>query len=157
MAGSSSLHTGPLPSPQCRYVRGVSTRTVEAVSRPVGLRRPGEVKTHPASPLSPGANGFGRGDVVEFPQLGRLRISDSLYVMHDGSSTIGLLVGRDRLDQTCVVTLSLKRTNGPSNWRGTVQRITRKGGHSDEAIGTSFSVAGRGGDAEGVLEAASVR
>jgi hypothetical protein len=115
------------------------------------------VKTHPASPLSPGVNGIGRGDLVELPKAGRLRVSDSLYVMHEGSRTIGLLVGRNRLEQLCVLTLSLERTNAPKSWRATVERITRGGGHSDDGLGTSFSFSSGGGDAERVLEAVRVR
>ena len=74
------------------------------MSRPVGLRRPGEVETHPASPLIPGASGVGRGDVVELPTIGCVLVSDSLYVMHEGPNTIGLLDGRDRLEQTSSLT-----------------------------------------------------
>ena len=95
--------------------------------------------------------------MVELPKVGRLRISDSLYVLPEGSGTIGFLVGRNRLEQICVVTLSLERTSAPSGWRATVEGITRGGGHSDDGVGASFSFAGRGGDAERVLEAVSVR
>jgi hypothetical protein len=127
------------------------------VSRPVGLRRPREVKTHPASPLSSGANGVGAGDVVELPTIGRVRVSDSLYVTHEGSSRIGLLVGRDGLEQSCVLTLSLERTDGLNNWRAIVERVMRAGGHSDDGIGASFCFSSRCGDAERVLKAVSVR
>jgi hypothetical protein len=95
--------------------------------------------------------------MVELPTIGRLQISDSLYVMHEGSSTIGLLVGRDQLGQSCVLTLSLERTDGPDNWRAIVERIARAGGHSADGIGASFRFSGRCGDAERVLKAVRVR
>jgi hypothetical protein len=95
--------------------------------------------------------------VVELPTIGRVRVSDSLYVMHDGSSTIGLLVGRDCLEQSCVLTLSLEPTYGQNNWRAIVERVTRAGGHSDDGRGTSFCFSSRCGDAERVLKAVSVR
>jgi hypothetical protein len=97
------------------------------------------------------------GDVLELPTIGEVRISDSLYVMHEGSSTIGLLVGRDRLEQSCVLALSLERTNGPNNWRGIVERVTRAGGHSADGIGASFCFSSRCGDPERGLKAVSVR
>jgi hypothetical protein len=91
--------------------------------------------------------------VVQLPTIGRVRVSDSLYVMHEGPSTIGLLVGRDRLEQTCVLTLSLESTEGANNWRATIERVTRAGGHSDDGIGASFCFSSRCGDAERVLKA----
>jgi hypothetical protein len=95
--------------------------------------------------------------VLQLPTIGRVRVSDSLYVTHEGSSTIGLLVGRDRLEQTCVLTLSLESTEGPNNWHATVVRVTRAGGHSDDGIGASFCFSSRCGDAERVLKAVRVR
>jgi hypothetical protein len=97
------------------------------------------------------------GDVLELPTIGEVRISDSLYVMHEGSSTIGLLVGRDRLEQSCVLALSLERTNGPNSWRGIVERVTRAGGHSADGIGASFCFSSPSGDPERGLKAVSVR
>jgi hypothetical protein len=91
--------------------------------------------------------------VVQLPTIGRVRLSDSLYLMHEGLSTIGLLVGRDRLEQSCVLTLSLQLTDPPNNWRATVERVTRGGGHSDDGIGASFCFSSRCGDAERVLKA----
>jgi hypothetical protein len=111
----------------------------------------------PASPLFPGADGVGRGEVVELPKIGRVRVSGSLYVMQEESSTIGLLVGRDQLEQSCVLTLSLERTTGPNNWRAVVERVTRAGGHSADGIGASFCFSSRCGDAERVLKAVRVR
>jgi hypothetical protein len=79
------------------------------------------------------------GQILALPDLGRLRLADTVYLTHDGPTTIGLLCARDRSARTCLLTLDLRPPDGAAvGWRATVKRVTRDGMHSRDGVGASF-------------------
>jgi hypothetical protein len=97
---------------------------VSTLSRsPGGVRRAGEIQVP---------------QVLALPELGRLRIAATVFVLREGPNTIGLLLTRDRSARTCLLTLNLRPTDDPKPWRATVERVMCEGGHSHDGVGASF-------------------
>ena len=92
----------------------------------------------PGPSLRSTAVGGGEGQVVVLPDLGRLRLADTVFLTCEGTRTIGLLFARDRSARTCLLTLDLRPTDGALAWCATVARITREGEHSPDGLGASF-------------------
>ena len=79
------------------------------------------------------------GQMLTLPDLGRLRLADTVYLTREGPKTIGLLCARDRSARTCLLTLDLRPSVGPAvPWRATVERVTREGVQSPDGVGASF-------------------
>jgi hypothetical protein len=76
--------------------------------------------------------------MLSLPDLGRLRLADTVYLLEEGTKTIGLLFARDVSARTCLLTLNLRPTDGAVAWRATVECVTREGAHSGDGVGTSF-------------------
>jgi hypothetical protein len=76
--------------------------------------------------------------MLALPDLGRLRLADTVYLMQEGPKTVGLLFARDVSARTCLLTLDVRPTDGAVAWRATVKRVTREGVHSSDGVGTSF-------------------
>jgi hypothetical protein len=79
------------------------------------------------------------GQMLALPDLGQIRLADTVYVAREGPKTIGFLCARDRSARTCLLTLDLRPSDGPAvAWRATVERVTREGVHSADGVGASF-------------------
>ncbi len=76
--------------------------------------------------------------VLALPELGRLRVAGTVFLIREGQKTIGLLFARDCSARTCLLTLNLRPTDDILAWRATVERVTREGAHSCDGIGASF-------------------
>ena len=76
--------------------------------------------------------------MLALPNLGQLRLANTVYLTRAGPRTVGLLFARDRSARTCLLTLDLRPTDGTVAWRATVQRVTREGVHSSDGVGASF-------------------
>jgi hypothetical protein len=72
------------------------------------------------------------------PDLGWLRLANTVYLTREGVNTVGLLFARDVSARTCLLTLDLRPTDGAVAWHATVQRVTREGANSSDGIGASF-------------------
>ena len=84
------------------------------------------------------AGGGGHGYVLDLPDLGRLRLGDTVYLMREGPRTFGLLFARDGSARPCTLILLLQRGDGHRAWRATVARVTRQGEQSRDGLGASF-------------------
>ena len=79
------------------------------------------------------------GQILALPDLGPLRLADTVYLTQEGLKTIGLLWGCDRSARTCLLTLDLRPSDCVAvAWRATVERVTREGVHSHDGVGASF-------------------
>jgi hypothetical protein len=78
--------------------------------------------------------------VLALPDLGRLRLADTVYLAREGPRTVGVMFARDGSARTCLLTLDLRPTDGAVAWRATVERVTREGVHSSDGVGASFLV-----------------
>jgi len=76
--------------------------------------------------------------MLALPDLGRLRLADTVYLTGAGTKTVGLLFARDLSARTCLLTLDLRPTEGAVAWHATVERVTREGAHSSDGVGASF-------------------
>jgi hypothetical protein len=76
--------------------------------------------------------------LLALPDLGMLQLAETLYFLREGPRTIGLLFACDRLARTCLLTLSLERSNGDLAWQATVAGVTREGKRSADGLGASF-------------------
>ena len=76
--------------------------------------------------------------LLALPDLGELKLAETLYFLREGRRTIGLLFARDHLARTCLLTLSLERSNGDLAWLATVAGVTREGKRSADGLGASF-------------------
>jgi hypothetical protein len=76
--------------------------------------------------------------MLTLPDLGRLRLADTVYLTRAGAKTVGLLFARDVSARTCLLTLDLRPTDGAVAWRATVESVTREGAHSSGGVGASF-------------------
>jgi hypothetical protein len=107
----------PAPSlhqPQRRASGGASTRAAETLSRArAGLQ-------------------------LALPDLGQLVLAETVYLLREGRTTIGLLFARDRLARSCLLTLNLEVPNGDLAWQATVAGVTRDGQRSRDGVGASF-------------------
>jgi hypothetical protein len=84
-------------------------------------------------------DGGAYGQILALPDLGRLRLGDTVYLTREGLRTIGLLCARDGSARTCLLTLDLRPPDGAAvGWRATVERVTRDGMHSRDGVGSSF-------------------
>jgi hypothetical protein len=78
------------------------------------------------------------GQLLALPDLGPLRLADTIYLTREGPRTIGLLFARDRLARSCLLALNLERSNGDLAWQATVTGVTRDGERRPNAVGASF-------------------
>jgi hypothetical protein len=76
--------------------------------------------------------------MLTLPDLGRLRLADTVYLTRAGTKTVGLLFARDVSARTCLLTLDLRPTDAAVAWRATVECVTRDGAHSSDGVGASF-------------------
>jgi hypothetical protein len=76
--------------------------------------------------------------LLALPDLGELKLAETLYFQREGPRTVGLLFARDGLARTCLLTLSLERSNGDLAWLATVAGVTRDGKRSADGLGASF-------------------
>lgn len=76
--------------------------------------------------------------MLALPDLGRLRLADTVYLLEEGTKTVGLLFARDVSARTCLLTLNLRPTDGTVAWHAMVQCVTREGAHSSDGVGASF-------------------
>jgi hypothetical protein len=76
--------------------------------------------------------------MLVLPDLGRLRLADTVYLAREGPRTIGVMFARDVSARTCLLTLDLRPSDGAVAWRATVERVTRAGLHSSDGVGASF-------------------
>lgn len=98
----------------------------------------GEAEETAPSPLSTYAHSNADAQMLTLPDLGRLRLADTVYLTRDGTKTVGLLFARDVSARTCLLTLDLRPTDGAVAWRATVECVTREGAHSPDGVGASF-------------------
>ena len=110
-----------VPQPLRRASRGGSIRAAEPLSRPAGLRASRE-----------------DDQLLALPDLGPLRLAGTVYLVHEGLRTIGLLFARDRRARSCLLALNLERSNGDLAWQATVTGVTRDGERSPDGVGASF-------------------
>lgn len=99
------------------------TRASTLSRPPAGVRRAGEIQVP---------------QVLALPELGRLRVAGTVFLLREGPNTIGLLLARDRSARTCLLTLNLRPTDDPKAWRATVERVVCEGTHSRDGVGASF-------------------
>jgi hypothetical protein len=104
----------------------------------LGLHRAGEAEGAAPSLLSTNTHTSADAQMLALPDLGRLRLADTVYLMRAGPKTVGLLFARDLFARTCLLTLDLRPTDGAVAWRATVERVTRAGAHSSDGVGASF-------------------
>ena len=79
------------------------------------------------------------GQILALPDLGPLRLADTVYLTQEGPRTIGLLWVLDGSARTCLLTLDLRPSDCVAvAWRATVERVTREGVHSHDGVGASF-------------------
>ena len=136
---ADSRHAGSLPPPHQRATRDdASTRADETLSGSLGLRCAGEAEAAVTSLLSTGVRGSADAQMLALPDLGRLRLADTVYLMQEGPKTVGLLFARDVSARTCLLTLDLRLTDRAVAWCATVERVTRDGAHSSDGVGASF-------------------
>jgi hypothetical protein len=76
--------------------------------------------------------------MLTLPDLGRLRLADTVYLTREGRKTVGLLFARDVSARTCLLTLHLRPTDGTVAWHATVECVTREGLYSRDGVGASF-------------------
>jgi hypothetical protein len=76
--------------------------------------------------------------MLTLPDLGRLRLADTVYLTRAGAKTVGLLFARDVSARTCLLTLDLRPNDGAVAWHATVECVTREGAHSSDGVGASF-------------------
>jgi hypothetical protein len=76
--------------------------------------------------------------LLTLPDLGEITLAETLYFLREGPRTIGLLFACDRRARTCLLTLSLERSNGDLAWQATVAGVTREGKRSADGLGASF-------------------
>jgi hypothetical protein len=117
-----SRRANPNLLPQRRASRGVSTRAAEPLSQPAGRLRASREYDQ----------------LLALPDLGPLRLADTVYLTREGPRTIGLLFARDRLARSCLLALSLERSNGDLAWQATVTGVTRDGERWPDGVGASF-------------------
>jgi hypothetical protein len=98
----------------------------------------GETKGLALPLLSTDAHNSADAQMLTLPDLGRLRLADTVYLTRVGTKTVGLLFGRDVSARTCLLTLDLRPTNNTVAWRATVECVTREGAHSSDGVGASF-------------------
>ena len=110
----------------------------EALSGSLGLHRAGEAEGAAPSLLSTDLHNSGDAQMLALPDLGRLRLANTVYLTQEGPKTLGLLFARDVSARTCLLTLDLRPTDGAVAWRATVERVTRDGSHSSDGVGASF-------------------
>ena len=102
------------------------------------LQRAREAERAAPSLLSTYARNSADAQIVMFPDLGRLRLADTVYLLEEGTKTVGLVFARDVSARTCLLTLDLRPTDGAVAWHATVERVTREGAHSSDGVGASF-------------------
>jgi hypothetical protein len=76
--------------------------------------------------------------MLTLPDLGRLRLANTVYLTQEGTKTVGLLFARDVSARTCLLTLDLRPSDGVVAWRATVECVTREGADSSDGVGASF-------------------
>jgi hypothetical protein len=76
--------------------------------------------------------------MLALPDLGRLRLADTVYLTREGPKTVGVMFARDLSARTCLLTLVLRPDDGAVAWRATVERVTREGMHSSDGVGATF-------------------
>ena len=108
------------------------------MSASLGLHRAEEAEGAALSLLSIDAHGSADAQVLALPDLGRLKLADTVYLTRQGTKTVGLLFARDVSARTCLLTLDLRPTDGTVAWHATVERVTREGVHSSDGVGGSF-------------------
>jgi hypothetical protein len=108
------------------------------------LNGPATAGLQPAREVAPALLSTGvlvdaeRDRLVALPDLGELSLGDTVYLLHEGGSTTGLLFARDRLSRTCILSLNLRRPSGNLAWQATVAGVTREGERSIDGLGASF-------------------
>jgi hypothetical protein len=136
---ADSRHAGSLPPPHQRATGDdASTRADETLSGSLGLRCAGEAEAAVTSLLSTGVRGSADAQMLALPNLGRLRLADTVYLTREGAKTVGLLFARDGSARTCLLTLDLRLTDRDVAWCATVEGVTREGVHSSDGVGASF-------------------
>jgi hypothetical protein len=108
------------------------------LSGSLGLRRAGEAEGAAPSLLSTDAHNSADAQMLTLPDLGWLRLANTVYLTREGAKTVGLLFARDVSARTCLLTLDLRPTDGTVAWRATVECVTREGAHSSDGVGASF-------------------
>jgi hypothetical protein len=88
--------------------------------------------------LDPDAHRSADARLLALPDLGRLKLADTVYLTRQGPKTVGLLFARDVSARTCLLTLDLRPTDSAVAWHATVERVTREGAHSSDGVGASF-------------------
>jgi hypothetical protein len=129
---------GSLPPPHGRATGDAWTCAAETLSGSLGLHPAGEAEGAAPSLLSTDALNSADAQMLALPDLGRLRLADTVYLTREGPKTVGLLFARDVSARTCLLTLDMRPTDGSVAWRATVQRVTREGVHSSDGVGASF-------------------
>ena len=76
--------------------------------------------------------------MLTLPDLGRLRLADTVYLLEESTKTIGLLFAHDVSATTCLLTLDLRPNDDTMAWHATVECVTRDGAHSSDGVGASF-------------------
>lgn len=114
---------GFFPGPRRRHDVAPRLTQLKPLSRPSGPLSAGEAED---------------GHVLALPELGRLSLGGTVYLVHEGPGTIGLLFARDRSARTCLLTLNLRPSHGDLAWHATVERVTREGVHSSDGLGAAF-------------------
>lgn len=134
-----SRRAGSLSQRQRRESRGASTCSAETLSRSPGLHRTGEAEGPAVSLLSTAVLGGGAdGQALALPDLGRLRLADTVYLTREGPRTIGPLLACDRLARSCLLTLQLQPTDSDLASWATVAGVTCEGARSNDGQGASF-------------------
>jgi len=109
------------------------------LSRAAGLQHAHEVDGLALSPLSAAVPvGIDNNHLLALPELGPLKLADTVYLMYEGPRAMGLLFARDRLARSCLLTLNLKPKNNDLAWQATVVGVTREGERSPDGVGASF-------------------
>jgi hypothetical protein len=108
------------------------------LSGSLGLQRAREAEGAAPSLLSTEGRNSADAQMLILPDLGRLSLGDTVYLVREGTKTIGLLFARDVSARTCLLTLDLRPTDGAVAWYATVKRVTREGAHSSDGVGASF-------------------
>ena len=108
------------------------------MSGSLGLQRAREAEGAAPSLLSTYARNSADAQMLTLPDLGRIRLADTVYLLEEGTKTVGLVFARDVSARTCLLTLDLRPTDGAVAWRATVECVTRDGAHSSDGVGASF-------------------
>ena len=135
---ADNRHAGSLPPTHWRATGDAWTCAAETLSGSLGLHRTGEAEGAAPPLLSIDAHSGADPQMLALPELGRLRLADTVYLMREGPKTFGLLFARDVSARTCLLTLDMRPTDGAVAWRATVERVTRDGAHSSDGVGASF-------------------